>query len=462
MLFLGIDLGTGGIRSVIVDGDGRVCSENQIPFNQVNLSDKDGESEQNPKEWIRAFEELLEVIFSQSSNREIRAIAIDGTSGTVLPVAPKGEALGNALMHNDMRAVKEAARCTAVFNGSCSPTFALPKILWMQDNWQLPENTYFFHSSDFLYSWLSGTTKIATDFTNAMKTGVDLNREDWSEHEILRALNLPPIIRPGKSFETVSGRLRKKWSLKNEVVLVSGSTDSNAAFYASGATQTGDWASTIGTTLAIKGLSRTKLLDESGRIYCHKYPDGFWLPGGASNAGAEIIRKNFAGKEQGIEENLKNSEVLTDGFVYPSIRVGERLPIASQDFRPFNTLQDQGEKVFYQACLEGIAFTEAMVFDLIRSLGGTTKGSLFAMGGTTKSSIGLQIRADVHQKILTIPANPNSAFGAAILAAAGYNHQSVAEASKAMVQLDRHIHPRSKYEDFYKSKYQEFLAFFSK
>ena len=92
MLFLGIDLGTGGIRSVIVDGDGRVCSENQIPFNQVNLSDKDGESEQNPKEWIRAFEELLEVIFSQSSNREIRAIAIDGTSGTVLPVAPKGEA----------------------------------------------------------------------------------------------------------------------------------------------------------------------------------------------------------------------------------------------------------------------------------------------------------------------------------------------------------------------------------
>ena len=159
---------------------------------------------------------------------------------------------------------------------------------------------------------------------------------------------------------------------------------------------------------------------------------------------------------------MKNSEVLTDGFVYPSIRVGERLPIASQDFRPFNTLQDQGEKVFYQACLEGIAFTEAMVFDLIRSLGGTTKGSLFAMGGTTKSSIGLQIRADVHQKILTIPANPNSAFGAAILAAAGYNHQSVAEASMAMVKLDRHIHPRSKYEDFYKSKYQEFLAFFSK
>ena len=462
MLFLGIDLGTGGIRSVIVDGDGKVCSENQIAFKQVNLSNKDGESEQNPQEWIRVFEELLEAIFSESSNREINAIAIDGTSGTVLPVAPKGEAIGNALMHNDMRAVKEAAHCTSVFNGSCSPTFALPKILWMQDNWKLPDNTYFFHSSDFLYSWLSGTTEIPTDFTNAMKTGVDLNCEQWSEHEILKTLNLPPIIRPGKSFETVSGRLRKRWNLKNEVVLVSGSTDSNAAFYASGATQTGDWASTIGTTLAIKGLSRNKLLDESGRIYCHKYPDGHWLPGGASNAGAEIIRKKFAGKEQRIEEKLKVSKILTHGFVYPSIRVGERLPIASQDFRPFNTLQDQSEIMFYQACLEGIAFTEAMVFDLIRSLGGTAQGSLFAMGGTTKSSVGLQIRADVHQKILTIPANPNSAFGAAILAAAGYNHQSVAEASKSMVQLTRQIHPRSKFENFYKSKYQEFLAFFSK
>ena len=61
------------------------------------------------------------------------------------------------------------------------------------------------------------------------------------------------------------------------------------------------------------------------------------------------------------------------------------------------------------------------------------------MGGTT-SSLGLQIRADTHQKILTIPANPNSAFGAAILAA-GYNQQTVAEASKAMVQIDRQIHP---------------------
>ena len=91
MLFLGIDLGTGGIRSVIVDGDGKVCSENQIAFKQVNLSNKDGESEQNPREWIRTFEKLLEAIFSESSNREIRAIAIDGTSGTVLPVAPKGD-----------------------------------------------------------------------------------------------------------------------------------------------------------------------------------------------------------------------------------------------------------------------------------------------------------------------------------------------------------------------------------
>ena len=93
-----------------------------------------------------------------------------------------------------------------------------------------------------------------------------------------------------------------------------------------------------------KDYPETKLLDESGRIYCHKYPDGFWLPGGASNAGAEIIRKNFAGKEQDIEENLENSEILTDGFVYPSIRVGERLPIASQDFRPFNTLQEKVKK----------------------------------------------------------------------------------------------------------------------
>jgi sugar (pentulose or hexulose) kinase len=415
-----------------------------------------GRSEQSAHDWIQSFEICLDKIFSFRLKESINAISVDGTSGTVLPVSPDGEALANALMHNDMRASEEAKLCQNVFDGECSPTFALPKILWMQKNLPLPDNTLFLHSSDFIFAWLAGTVEVPTDFTNAMKTGVDLENENWRQDEMIDSLHLPKIIPPGQSFGVVCRSHRKKWGIDQEVILVSGATDSNAAFYASGACNLGDWASTIGTTLAVKGLSAEKITDQGGRIYCHKHPDGIWLPGGASNAGAEIIRQKFSGREQHIEELLKKSDLSVKGLLYPSVRLGERLPVANKEFKPFQTIEDSTDELLYLACLEGIAYTERMIFDLLQQLGANTGGSLFAMGGTTQSILGLQIRADVQQKCIHIPAHPNSAFGAAILAAAGYRNQTVGETSKAMVKVVKEIEPRLNFEDYHENKYLGF------
>lgn len=456
MSYLGVDLGTGGCRCVVVNDEGEIEAEASAPFNSINQSMIAGRSEQSAYDWIQAFEICLDKIFSFRLKENIKAISIDGTSGTVLPVSPEGEALANAMMHNDMRASEEAKLCQNVFDGDCSPTFALPKILWMQKNLSLPDNTLFLHSSDFLFAWLAGTVEIPTDFTNAMKTGVDLECESWRQHEIIDSLHLPKIIPPGQSFDVVCKSHQRKWGINQKIILVSGATDSNAAFYASGACKLGDWASTIGTTLAVKGLSAERITDKEGRIYCHKHPDGIWLPGGASNAGAEIIRQKFSGREQQIEESLKKSDLSVKGFIYPSVRLGERLPLADKDFKPFQTIQDSTDERLYLACLEGIAYTEKMVFDLLHQLGANTGGELFAMGGTTQSILGLQTRADVHQKCIHIPAHPNSAFGAAILAAAGYRNQTVGETSKAMVQVVREIEPRCNFDDYYASKYLGF------
>ena len=76
---------------------------------------------------------------------------------------------------------------------------------------------------------------------------------------------------------------------------MSGATDSNSAFYASGASQLGDWASTIGTTLAIKGLSDEKISDKEGRIYCHKHPTDCGRQVEHRMLG-EIVRCNFSGE----------------------------------------------------------------------------------------------------------------------------------------------------------------------
>ena len=456
MPFLGIDLGTGGIRSVVVDEKGRILDQNQKKLEKINLSMQEGESEQDPREWIDILEDCLDELFARKSNRSVKAIAVDGTSGTILPVNSLGIPVGKALMHNDMRSVLEANECKDIFNGLCSPTFALPKILWMRKYLNLDDDVLFLHSSDFIYSWLAGTTEIPTDFTNAMKTGVDLNRIEWSEHLSLSGFRLPPVLHPGEVFGRLHSRLIDRWGLDKNVELVTGATDSNAAFYASGASKSGDWSSTIGTTLAVKGLSVKQIEDKNGRIYCHKHPDGSWLPGGASNAGGEIIREQFSSREEIIETILESSKVKVEGLVYPSTRVGERLPFANPDFRPFNTIKNPNENNFYLACSEGIAFTEKMVFELLNDLGAKTNGNLFAMGGTTKSCVGMQIRADIHQKTIKVPAHPNSAFGSAILAASGHFGESVSSLSSQMVEIFKEVEPIAGFTGEYCEKYQQF------
>ena len=92
-----------------------------------------------------------------------------------------------------------------------SDFFALPKILWMVEQNKFSEDTLFFHATDFIYSWLAGTTEILTDFTSAMKTGVDLESEDWPNFEIFSSLNLPPVTIPGKRFGYLSQKLRTRW-----------------------------------------------------------------------------------------------------------------------------------------------------------------------------------------------------------------------------------------------------------
>ena len=93
-----------------------------------------------------------------------------------------------------------------------------------------------------------------------------------------------------------------------------------------------------------------------------------------------------------------------------------------------------------------------MVFELLNDLGAKTNGNLFAMGGTTKSCVGMQIRADIHQKTIKVPAHPNSAFGSAILAASGHFGESVSSllAMRFQSGTDCRFHGE------YCEKYQQF------
>ena len=438
MSFLGIDLGTGGIRCVLVNHGGEVLSEVKRSLHQVNLSKCPGESAQDAQDWIDVMESALDELFAKPQNRNLDAVAVDSTSGTVLPVKGCGTPIGPALLHNDMRSVEEVDLCKNIFEGGCSPTFSLPKIFWMNKHLSLPDDVRFLHATDFLNSWLCGSIDIPTDFTNAMKSGYDLENMQWPDE--LDGLQFSKVVAPGEVVGEVSKLHRKRWSLRGPCLLVSGATDSNAAFYASGAGKIGDWSTTIGTTLAVKGVSSKKILDPLGRIYCHRHPDHTWMPGGASNAGAEIIKSEFGDQLNSIEEKLLQTQV-TPALVYPSIRNGERLPFSDPEFSAFGPRKNFGKLEYFLGCVEGLAFVEKMTYELLNKLGAEVGDRIFATGGAVASHLGLQIRADVLQRAIWVPQYPNSAMGAAILASAGFYSKGVGEMSTHLVKMANKVEP---------------------
>ena len=450
---MGIDLGTGGIKCVLIRVDGSVIFEVSRSLPCLNRSTKAGESEQDALDWIRCLEDAFDELFSVPNHRRVLAVAIDSTSATILPVNEEGHPLGHAFLHNDVRAIDEAKECRSLFGGECSPTFALPKILWMQRRLHLPDNVRFVHATDFLNVWLSGSIEIPTDFTNAMKTGVDLETKDWLQG--LPSINLPSIVAPGHLIGEISLVHKQRWGLSGSCLLVSGATDSNAAFYASGAGRVGEWSTTIGTTLAVKGLSKNRIIDRLGRIYCHRHPDGSWLPGGASNAGGEILKDRLGERLQTLE-NKTISLPQHPPLFYPSIRQGERLPFTNPKFKPFGVSGAVGKSEFFIGCLEGLAFVELMVYQLLEKLGAEVGSFIFATGGAAKSKMGLHIRAEMLQRTILIPQYPNSAMGAAILAIAGHTSRTVGEISGEVVRIVTEVDPPSMPDPARQDRFERF------
>jgi sugar (pentulose or hexulose) kinase len=114
--------------------------------------------------------------------------------------------------------------------------------------------------------------------------------------------------------------------------------------------------------------------------------------------------------------------------------------------------REEDEVGVFLACVEGVSFVEALIYELIESLGGVVGENLFATGGATLSLLGLEVRAAVLQKRIRVPAHPNSVMGAAILAAAGFHEEPVGKWSSRMVRILRTIEPSDSRMSYYRDR----------
>ncbi|MDK2897155.1 MAG: D-ribulokinase [Candidatus Atribacteria bacterium] len=472
-LFLGIDLGTQGVRCLVSTSKGEIVAEGKEKISHLW---RQGEQfEQDPEEWwqttISALKKTLHHLKKLGrDSANIQSLACDSTSGTVLAIDQKGEPLSRAIMYNDGRAKKEAeiinsqtTSFTERLGYQFSASFALAKILWWKKNlpWLFEKSRFFLHAADFIVGKLTGEWGVS-DTSNTLKMGYDLINLKWptfiEEKLGIPIDKLPRVIKPGEIVGEINSQIAQELGLSTQCQVVAGCTDGTASFLASGAHQPGDISSTLGTTLVVRAISYQLIKDPKGRIYCHRHPEGYWLPGGASNTGGECLEVYFPGEDYRQWDNkVASINLPTSCLLYPLTRKGERLPLSSPYASFFQVGQTKNKVEFYAACLEGVGYVERLSFDLLESLGADPIIRVFASGGGSRSSVWRQIRANILGRPIFLPQTTESAFGACVLAASPW-WGKIARAVEEMVSLSEVTQPETDLVSLYQERYQAFLA----
>jgi sugar (pentulose or hexulose) kinase len=461
-LTAGIDLGTQGVRVTLLEEDGRVASSGSAPL--VSTRADGSKHEQDPEAWWKSVGEASRWAMGAVAGRKIAGLAICSTSGTVVLTGDAGKPLTPALMYDDSRAEEEARLAQEAGEDVWSSlgyrvriSFGLPKLIWLLRSGA--GGARLMHSADFVASRLAGEP-VDTDWSHALKTGYDLVGDRWPV-EVLERLEvpveiLPSVVRPGSVIGEVDERAASHTGFPAGTPIRAGMTDSCAAQIAAGALEEGRWNSVLGTTLALKGVTRELLRDPNGVVYSHRHPDEGWLPGGASNIGAGVLSATFPDRElQELDEKARERGPAS-ALIYPLTSKGERFPFASPDARGFELEEPPDEVDRYRAILEGVAFVERLCFAYLESLEATVSGPIALTGGGARSQVWSQLRADVLGHSVFVPRSSEPAVGMAILACAGKS--SVAATASRMSRAETWFEPDKENADRLAGNFDRFAA----
>jgi sugar (pentulose or hexulose) kinase len=345
------------------------------------------------------------------------------------------------------------------------PSWALAKIIWLQRN-GMPARTHrIVHQTDVVSAAMTGHM-VATDWSNALKSGYDLQGMRWPEETLLKlgvdCALLPRVVAPGQLLGVTSAAWQLKTQLPAGIPIVAGTTDGCAAQIGAGALKPGDWHTVLGTTLVFKGVGERPIEDESGVVYSHLSPDGkAWFPGGASNVGAGAISSLLPGRDLNAlaakSAHLWESVTPDSPICYPLLGTGERFPVARPDARGFVVTsgrrlnfdhssgsglsmvggnRDRSDAMKMAAVLIGVSCVERLGFEVFSRLGAPSVERLTTSGGGSRSFLWNRLRSSMLNSSIHLMKSAEGSLGMAILAAwaigVDTHEESLAAVSKRM------------------------------
>lgn len=458
--FLGIDIGTGGTRALVIDESGKVISssaEEHRPFASPHI----GWAEQDPADWWRACGLATRKVLTQSGicSEQIACVGFSGQMHGAVLLDSQGQVVRPALIWCDVRTQKQADELTATIGAerlrqlTCNPAlpnFTLTKCLWVREN--EPENWGRVRSlmlpKDYVRYRLTGER--ATDLADASGTLLlDVAHRRWSQ-EILDFVQMDSALLPAL-YESpeICGRVSEAGAaatgLLSGTPVVAGAGDQAAGAIGIGAVSPGAVSATIGTSGVVLAATNLPALDPEGRVhsFCHGLANR-WLVMGVTQAAGLSLRW-FRDQFGAINGHTDSYEDLTrmaakvpagsDGLLWAPYLMGERTPYLDATARGMlvGLTASHTRAHVVRAILEGVAFSLRDTFTIFDQIDVPVK-SIRLGGGGARSALWRQIQADVYgHAVETVAVEEGAAYGAAILAGVGAKVWSTVDAACAAV-----------------------------
>ena len=464
-VYLGIDVGTSGTKTLAVAGDGTVLATATASYPLA--TPRPGWSEQNPRDWAgAAFDTVRELTAGGAFDpAEVAGVGLSGQMHGSVFLDEQMEVVRPALLWNDQRTAKQCEAITAAAGGwdelirmVANPAltgFTAPKILWLRD--EEPENfarvRWVMLPKDYVRWALTGA--VETEVSDASGTLLlDVKNRRWSD-ELISRLDLdgsilPPVYESAEPTAEVTRDAAEKLGLKPGVPVVCGAGDQAAGAVGNGIVRGGAISAALGTSGVVFAHSDAPQIDPAGRAhtFCHAVPGKWHVMGVVLSAAGSLqwFRDNFCPDlgEGGFDEITEGAAGVPpgcEGLYFLPYLSGERTPHADPHARGawVGLSLRSTRAALGRAVLEGATYAMRDSLEIIKGLG-VPVGEVRLSGGGAKSAFWRQLQADVYGETCALTnAAEGPAYGAALLAMAGTATGDVPTAADVEAACDRCI-----------------------
>ncbi|MBM3786061.1 MAG: xylulokinase [Acidobacteria bacterium] len=461
--WLGVDIGTGGSRALLVDELGKIRAARTVEHDGMRM-EKPLWAEQHPDNWWAAARQAIREVLAESGGGDVKGVALSGQMHGLVILDAAGAVIRPSLIWCDQRsqaqvdAINQKAGRQKILDCIANPVltgFTLPKLLWVRDN--EPANyekvRRLLLPKDYIRYKLTG--EFATEVSDASGTALfDVVNRRWSL-ELAGILGIDPAILPTvvesqEQTGVISQAAAEATGLRVGTPVFGGGGDQAASAIGNGIVEPGIVSDTIGTSGVVFAHMDNVAYDPAGRVhtFCHAVKNKWHVMGVTQGAGLSLqwFRNQLASNASydSITAAAAESPAGAKGLFWLPYLMGERTPHLDSQCRAawIGLTAAHTRNDMARAILEGVCYSQKDCLDIVQSLGCAVE-SVRLSGGGARSAFWKQLFAGVFNKrIVVLETQEGSAYGAALLAMAGSGHFAGAvQACRATVREVETVQP---------------------